>query len=399
MRGVVYRLGCRGTMASRSRPTIFTEAALAPESPGVASRRSASTRECPDADEMGSMPPRTARRLNQLARALTLVASAVAACVCGVWAWSPGTVHGLEARLLQHQRQRWVDGFLAAADHVDPAERLGALDALAGQVTARGKLDRSLVLAQEVARQAAALHMAAGNPEAAARHARRLVAMDPRNVGDVALAVRVLGARPETLAEALELLQVTVAAVPAARAVVEAGFELMVRSGDLDGAARLAVAAWRQPASNRWQVAWSDEAMEHAWFLPAREGAGGVEARFRVDRDVSWLRVLTPEGAAMEVGAARIGTESDGGVTRWTGGADMEVRADGTGSAALQFGFPTAQARGTTFVFRAAVRPRVARWLADLVNGPAGSAVAQHAAGTAGDVLHAEYAALREAAR
>lgn len=345
------------------------------------------------------MASRTVRHLNSLARAATLLGAVAAAGVCAAWTFAPGAIDRVEAWLLQRQQQQWIDAFRDAVTRTDPADRLRALDQLTEQVPARGKLDRSLVLAQEVARQAAGLHLAAGDQAAAARHVRRLVAMDPRNVADVATAIRVLGAAAETRAEAVELLRATTAAVPAAREVVGAGFELMVRGGDLDGAARLAVAAWRQPPSNRWQVAWSDAAMEHAWLLPARHGSDGIEARFRVDREVRWLRIESPENAALEVSSAQLGLEAADGTVRWFECEPAAATADGSAGAALRVALPAVAAREAVFVFRATVRPMVARWLAELARGPLGNAVAEHAARNAGDPACAAFLALREACR
>lgn len=345
------------------------------------------------------MPTRTLRTLNSLARAATLAGAVLAVAVCAAWTWAPQSVDRVEAWLLQRQQQDWIDAFRDAVAHADPADRLRALDRLAEQVPARGKLDRSLVLAQEVARQAAGLHLAAGDHAAAARHVRRLVAMDPRNVADAGLAIRVLGARTETRTEALELLRATVDAVPAAREVVGAGFELLAATGDLDGAARLAVAASRHPASNRWQAAWSDDSMEHAWLLPARRGADGIEARFRVDREVRWLRIETPEDAALAVADAQLGVETADGSVRWFGCEPPALTAVGTGSAALRVELSPVAAREAVFVFRATVRPVVARWLADLATGPLGNAVAEHAARAPGDPACAAFLALREAGR
>lgn len=345
------------------------------------------------------MASRTVRHLNSLARAATLAGAVLAVAVCAAWTWAPQSVDRVEAWLLQRQQQGWIDAFRDAATPTDPAERLRAFDQLAEQVPARGKLDRSLVLAQEVARQAAGLHLAAGDHEAAARHVRRLVAMDPRNVADAGFAIRVLGARTETRTEALERLRATVGAVPAAREVVCAGFELLAATGDLDGAARLAVAAWRQPASNRWQVTWSDAAMESAWLLPVRHGADGIEARFRVDREVRLLRIETPENAALEVAGAQLGLEGADGTVRWFGCEPAALTADGAGSAVLRVELPAVAAREAVFVFRATVRPLVARWLADLATGPLGSAVAEHAARSGGEPACAAFLALREACR
>lgn len=345
------------------------------------------------------MASRITRRLNALARAVTLAVSMLAAGLCLLWLVAPGAVDRFEAWQLQRQQQGWIDGFRDAAGRTDPADRLRALDALALRFPARGKLDRSLVLAQEVGRQAAGLHLAAGDHDAAARHVRRLVAMDPRNVADAALAIRVLGADAGTRAEAIELLRGTVAAVPAAREAVTAGFELLTGTGDLDGAAHLAVAAWQQPASNRWQVAWSDAAMESAWLLPVRHGVDGIEARFRVDREVHWLRIETPENAALAVAGAQLGIEAADGTVRWFGCEPAALTATGTGSAVLRVELPAIAAREAVFVFRATARPLVASWLADLATGPLGTTVAEHAVRALGEPDCAAFLALREACR
>lgn len=328
-----------------------------------------------------------------------MVSAVAAAAVVATWCLAPATVDRFEAWRFRRQQEAWIDGFRDAAGRADPTERLRALDRLAERFPARGKLDRSYVLAQQVARQAAGLHLAAGDPVAAARHARRLVAMDPRNVADVALAIRVLGAAADTRGEAVDLLRATIAAVPVAREVVTAGVELLTAAGDLDGAARLAVDAWRATPSNRWQVAWSDEAMEHAWFLPARHGADGIEARFRVDRDVRWLRIESPEHAALAIASAQLGVEATDGAVRWFACDPETATADGAGSASLRVELPAVSPLDATFVFRATVRPVVARWLADLVHGPQGAALAAHAASAPDDATCAAFLALREAAR
>lgn len=328
-----------------------------------------------------------------------MVGAVAAAVVVATWSFAPATVDRFEAWLFRRQQEAWIDGFRDAAGHADPVDRLQALDRLAERFPARGKLDRSYVLAQQVARQAVGLHLAAGDPVAAARHARRLLAMDPRNVADVALAVRALGASADTRGEAVDVLRATIAAVPAALEVVTAGVELLTAAGDLDGAVRLVVDAWRATPSNRWQVAWSDEAMEHAWFLPARLGADGIESRFRVDREVRWLRIESPEHAALAVSGAQLGVEAVDGTVRWFACDPETATADGAGSTSLRVELPEVSPRGAVFVFRATVRPVVARWLADLVQGPQGAALAAHATAAPGDAVCTAFLALREAAR
>lgn len=334
------------------------------------------------------------RVLGEIGRAVVYLAALLSACVWTIaWvrpAWLDATGEWLRGRAIAPHLAR----FTAMADEsgLDDAARLAALESWSAELAGVRKLDTLAPVLRWVARDAVGRALALGDRVSALRHARRLVALDDRDVDALGLLGSLLAQDDSTRADAIALLTPAHERAAFAPAVTAPLWHALVASDEFHVAARVACTAHDAAQRDVWGVAWSDDPRDVSWIVLRRVGTDGIGARFWLPARAARLRITLPPFRACALADLRVVIERNDRISEVpldeaTTALDGMRREAG---ALVAPGAPTAwfelsdlgKELGACHVsLSARCEERVADWLAALVGSPEGQIAATHSPG------------------
>ncbi|MBI5850331.1 MAG: hypothetical protein HZB39_04735 [Planctomycetes bacterium] len=334
------------------------------------------------------------RFLVEIGRAVVYLAALLSACVwTTAWVqptWLDASGEWLRGRALAPHLAR----FTAITDDsgMDEPARLAALESWSAELAGVRKLDALAPVLRWVARDAVGRALALGDRASALRHARRLVALDDRDVDALGLLGSLLAQDDSTRVDAIALLASAHERAPFAPAVTEPLWHALVASGEFHLAAQVACTAHDAAQRDVWGVAWSDDPRDVSWIVLRRVGTDGISARFRLPARANRLRVTLPPFRACALLDLRVVIERNDRIDELPLDAATTV-LDGLrreGGALVVSGAPSAwfelrelgKEPGACHVsLSARCEERVADWLAALVGSPDGRVAATHSPG------------------
>jgi hypothetical protein len=187
--------------------------------------------------------------------------------------------------------------------------------------------DRKLPMAKHALRLALATALRRDDVPDAVRWGRALVALDNRDLANLAEVGRLLLRDANTAEQGLGLLRRGAGAVPDSPIVVPDLVQALVRTGAWDEAARVLVAAIDSVQANRWDIRWSDHVLDRAWVMPVASNDDARVAQFSLHQRPAHVSFELPWRVAMELRGLRLWSVDPAGRTTECGIEDLVLES------------------------------------------------------------------------